>query len=468
MSDDLSTFLDNLEDSSIKDVSSQDQFNTLSQVLNLDAKSSSLIKEIIDSLKGDLFKNLKNTSNETIKRFNNNFFLNYYNAFLKHQQNPQDKALLLYLKFGHISNELISSDVNDFIINNLKLDEASENIIPLYHWLKMILTNQEQPCRSELGINYEKAIRDRYKKMSRKEKEHWDGISKDQKAKDKVSYELNNAIRVIMGMANTSKAIPHTLLGGLFAKAEHNFVSVSKLSKLIREIRKIDFSVFYRETVYHPNNNSTEIINKEVEPYFILLPICGDKVVFWEEYCGNKKSTRGRIFVPIFFTGNLRASMIQALAAFRWELCRSTKGALWTDAVEGGLTGMFYDHVTFYKKNTKLSFEAKEKLGQLIRDNRKEPKRLFMYYYNLWIEYESKGIMKMDKICRQIFFKHLPFSSQIRDELNRIPIYHELINKYNNICQRNINRLEIRYKSRKNEQGELPKELLDNLSFYRY
>ena len=48
--------------------------------------------------------------------------------------------------------------------------------------------------------------------------------------------------------------------------------------------------------------------------------------------------------------------MIRAIGGFRWELCRSSKGALWADPVEGGITGAFYDYVTFYKKNNKYQF----------------------------------------------------------------------------------------------------------------
>ena len=160
--------------------------------------------------------------------------------------------------------------------------------------------------------------------------------------------------------------------------------------------------------------------------------------------------------------------MIKALGDFRWELCRSSKGALWTDPVEGGVSGQFYDYITFYKKNSKLSFAAKEKLHETVKNFRKEPRRLFVHFYSSWIESESKGVMKLDKACREMFFKHLPFSRPIRDALKRIPIYADLINKYDNVTMRNINRLEIRYKNRVDENGELPKVLKDNLAFYKY
>ena len=342
--------------------------------------------------------------------------------------------------------------------------------MPFHRWLEMIFKDEETPSLNELGLNYPKYLRYTYKRMSRRERAAWDSIPESQQKFNKIKYELNNMAKLVMRMMQAqSSPAPYMLLGILLGKVEYSFVSFSRLTKLIEELKQIDFSVFYRETVYHASNTSTEIINTEVEPYFILLPICGNKVVFWQEFSNGKKSSRGRIFVPAFFIGDLRASMIKALGDFRWELCRSSKGALWTDPVEGGVSGQFYDYITFYKKTVSSLLPPKKNYTKPSKTFARSPEGYLSIFTVSWIESESKGVMKLDKACTcEMFFKHLPFSRPIRDALKRIPIYADLINKYDNVTMRNINRLEIRYKNRVDENGELPKVLKDNLAFYKY
>ena len=470
MSEDLSDFLDSLELSSPADFSdsldsSDKQAKHLASALASNPEYASLIADIISKQKDNISQNLKEMAN--VRQYNDNFFLIYEILFFKYLDNPDNKPLLLFLCLAHISDSLINQETKSFIESNL-LPSDFKTVISLYDWLKLIFDGKENPSLSELGIDYPKHLRNQLGRLSKKEREQREKFSGFEKSRDKVVYELNNMTKTVMRMMQVNpESNPYLLAQPLLGRINHSFVSYSKIKKLIEELKQIDFSVFYREIVYHPDNTNTEIVQKEVEPYFIIMPTCGDKVVFWQELSENKKTSRGRIFVPAFFIGDFRASMIEALGAFRWELCRSSKGARWIDPVDGGVTGLFYDYITFYKKNSKLSIEAREKLENIIKNLRKDPKKIFVYFYKIWVERESKGVMRLDKVCREIFFKHIPFPEAIREKLKRIPIYGELGNKYNNVAQRNIARLEIRYKNKVDENGNLPKELENNLAFYR-
>ena len=114
-----------------------------------------------------------------------------------------------------------------------------------------------------------------------------------------------------------------------------------------------------------------------------------------------------------------------------------------------------------------MSLEAKEKLHHVVNNNRKDPKRIFLAIYTLWIEFESKGIMKLDKFARDIFFKHAPFSKSIRDQLKKSPGLLPFVTRYENISQKQVDRLEMRYRQRKDKDGNLPKVLIGNLAFYK-
>ena len=469
MSEDLKDFLDSLEDSSVDSSvdSSDEQVKYLLNLLKSSPEYDS-IAGVILKLESDISENFKEISN--IKQYNDGFLIIYKILFFKYLDNPDDKLLLLFLRFSHISDFLINKETKSFIENGLLPDETSETstIISFCYWLELIFEGRENPSLSEMGVDYSKHSRDKHARMSRKERERAGKISDNEENQDKVIYELNNMAKTVMKMMQANpETNPYLLSQPFLGRINHSFVSFSKIKELIEELKQIDFSVFYREVVYRHDNTNTEIIHKEIEPYFIIMPTCGDKIVFWQEISENKKGSRGRIFVPAFFIGDFRSSMIEALGAFRWELCRSSKGARWIDPIDGGITGLFYDYITFYKKNSKLSFEAKEKLENTIKNFRKNPKKVFVYFYKIWMESESKGVMRLDKMCRGIFFKHVPFSMSIRERLKRIPIYGDLGNKYNNVAEKNISRLEIRYRNKVDEHGKLPEELEGNLTFYR-
>ncbi|HMA99931.1 MAG TPA: hypothetical protein VKS21_02990 [Spirochaetota bacterium] len=402
---------------------------------------------------------------KTARQINKDFLSLYANVIIKEFKNENMPPELEYfLYYGLLTENYVDKELIQFIYEIKDEHKPAYTIITFKEWLRLIYDGKEIPSINEFGIDYNKFMREQKRRLSAKEKAELDNLSDEEKAKNRVKYELDNMFKVVSTMVAPNRSSRfYPLTNKLSGNPAYSYMLKEKIENLINELKSYDFSVFYRETLYQRKN----FIQKEVTPYFVLLPLCGDKVVFWQDIAANKKNSKARFFIPIFLNGNLRSSMVKALANFRWEICRTVKGALWQNPVDGGLTGAFYDFITFFKKNSKLTIEAKEKLRNIVKNNRKDPKKIFFLFYYQWIEYERRGIMKLDRLSRDIFFKFCPFSKHIRDFLERIPVFAHPINRYNNIQKREVTKLEAKYKKKRDANGELPPELQENLDFIK-
>jgi len=235
------------------------------------------------------------------------------------------------------------------------------------------------------------------------------------------------------------------------------YTSKKKIETITRDLKNIDFSVFYRETVLKMGD-AREIIQEEVIPYFILLPIFGSRTLLWQDMTGTNKRSRGRIVVPVFFMGDLTRSLVHTFASFRWELNRDIKGAMWADPIDGGVTGEYFDYVNNFKKNTKLSQEAKEKIDERFRSIRNNRDR-FAEDYTQWVLFEKDGIMKLNNVVREMFFRHIPFREDIRKKLEEMPAFAQAATRYKNVHKREVEAYERRFKKYQDEAGSLPEEL---------
>ncbi|HOQ10154.1 MAG TPA: hypothetical protein PLG09_08535 [Syntrophomonadaceae bacterium] len=135
-------------------------------------------------------------------------------------------------------------------------------------------------------------------------------------------------------------------------------------------------------------------------------------------------------------------------------------------ANEVSLYADYNDYIQFYAKNRDLSPEAKEKLKSEIKRHRNNPAEVFTEDYKTWINYESDGLVRLNKVARQILFKHCPFSQPIRDKLRNNPNYNTFINQYEQNRARQYKLLESRY-AKLQKFGDLDQDLLDNLAYYQ-
>ncbi|HMY68469.1 MAG TPA: Crp/Fnr family transcriptional regulator, partial [Leptospiraceae bacterium] len=213
-----------------------------------------------------------------------------------------------------------------------------------------------------------------------------------------------------------------------------------------------------------------EFVQRSIIPDFILVPSIGSKIMMWQDLsvlrgAGSKESP-GRIIFPIFILGDLKTMMLEAIAAFRWELCKNILGPEWNNVGVPSITSEYMDYIQFFKKNKDLSIEIKEKIAAEFKRFRTDRDK-FVNDYMLWIKYESEGIQRLNKVVRGIFYKHIPFQKDIRDKVSKLPAYADMHNRFTNIRNRQFREFEARYKKYMDAQGRYPAVIQENLDFYR-
>ena len=285
--------------------------------------------------------------------------------------------------------------------------------------------------------------------------------------KKRLNYEidtfLQNNVRFTSGSPLSSLPILNRYQ--MHRSIDKAFLTKQAVADAIKKIMDIDSTVFYREVLW--NNEklgiSREFLQKEVFPYFLMIPSIGNRVMMWQEISGNDKSSKGRIVLPTFCTANLSILLCQALATFRWELAKTCMGVDWNNIGIPSITADYTDYVQFYKKNRDLSQAIKVKLKSQFKKFRSDRER-FANDYVSWIQQESNGILRLNKVVRGILYRHIPFKKDIREKLSKLPVFSEIDNRFKNIRQKKLNQLGIRYR----KFGEaLPEELRMNLNYYK-
>jgi len=172
---------------------------------------------------------------------------------------------------------------------------------------------------------------------------------------------------------------------------------------LLARIESIDKEAFCR--VYKNKLN-------RIPPYVVLLPCYGDTGVCWEPFNKHNRATsRGRIFIPMY-PKNLYIALLSAVADLRWQVAKEKASFYW---MEEGLTGNYYQW-----------FQAQKLKGDV--------KDYFIQDYILWMTKEAEGIQKLEKEIRGTFWRHMPFTQEVKEKLKtRSFVYQELY-------QRDLNR----------------------------
>jgi hypothetical protein len=392
----------------------------------------------------------------------------YKQVYLRSQREEiQPPPVKLMIKFGFFDEDLLEGEQIQEL-HNLVSQKSNPGDIPDIpvmaeaDFLKKIHIGKENPSITEMGQTYETFLKDEEKHGKSSEKEKYDSLDENTK---KVMYEIDHRLTTTVAICSGSTSTAFPILTSMTIKGSfnNNYIDPEKLAHTVRELISIDYSVFHRETVVKLGN-AREVIEEEVIPNFVLLPCHGTKTMLWQELDGTNRKTRGRIVVPIFFTGDITKSLAHSFACFRWELNRTIKGGMWADPVEGGITGLYFDYVNFYKKSKKLSLEAKEKITEKFRSLRTNRDR-FADDYIMWVLYEKDGIMRINSVIRDMFFRNIPFRKEMRVKLENMPAYNEIAPRYKNIQARNITGYERKYKKYFGENGKLPDELQKYMDF---
>lgn len=398
------------------------------------------------------------------------FFILYEEAFKRTQvDNSCPKLISMFLNFGYMDERLVTKEqaislyrlcdkeypCNDFSVYNAK------------KWLEMIYQNKKDPSINDFGQDYYDVFRDMKK---RKIVTDQDKPAYDRDFKAKTNFEINN-------MLKTNQKVCHGHISSYFPvlhkdiitrDLEKAVVTPARLQQAINNILAIDFSIFYREIWYKNEQKAIEKepIMKEIRPDIIIVPTFGSRVSMWQEITGKARNTPGRFIVPAFTDENLAEMVLKLIGAFRWELCRTMMGVAWNDITEKSLTSEYTDYIQFFKKNHDLTEEAKEKIKVQIQKSRNVMREIFTSDYETWINYESKGILRLNKLARSILFRYCPPPKEMRDALAKQPAFSDLLMQLNTSRAKTAKSLTGKYaKLFKNDP--IDKDMEANLVFYR-
>ncbi|MCL2721724.1 MAG: hypothetical protein FWD47_10355 [Treponema sp.] len=171
---------------------------------------------------------------------------------------------------------------------------------------------------------------------------------------------------------------------------------------MLARIESIDKEAFCR--IYKNRLN-------RIAPYVLLIPTYGDMGFCWEPFDRyNRATSRGRIVIPMY-PRNLYLAVLTAVADLRWQVAKEKASFYW---MEEGLTGNYYQ---WFQAN-KLKGDIKE---YFIRD------------YILWMTKEAEGIQKLEKDVRGTFWRHMPFTQEVKERLKtRNLVYQELYQRDQN------------------------------------
>jgi hypothetical protein len=398
------------------------------------------------------------------------FFVIYDEAFKRTQtDNSCPKLISMFLNFGYMDERLVTKQqaIALYRLCDKEYSCSDFNVYNTKKWLELIYNNKKEPSINDFGQDYSDVFRDMKK---RKIVSDADKPAYDRDFKAKVSFEVNN-------MLKTNQKVCHGHMSSYFPilhkdiitrDLEKAVVTPTRLQQAINNLLAIDFSIFYREIWYKNDVRGIEKepIMKEIRPDIIIVPTFGSRVSMWQEITGKARNTPGRFIVPAFTDENLSELVLKLIGAFRWELCRTMMGVAWNDITEKSLTSEYTDYIQFFKKNHDLTEDAKEKIKIQIQKNRNVMREIFTSDYETWINYESKGILRLNKLARSILFRYCPPPREMRNALAKQPAFTDLLTQLNNSRAKTAKSLTGKYaKLFKNDPIDRDMEL--NLIFYR-
>ena len=288
-------------------------------------------------------------------------------------------------------------------------------------------------------------------------------------SKMKVEFEIKNMFqsghRVTYGRVTTF--CPIMMEEDLINVVEKMAVTAERLENAINKVRRLDYSALYRDVLFSDPDRgiNQEWIKKEVLPDVILMPNAGTRALMWQENSGAKSDSPARFLFPMFTASDLDEQMVETIGRFRWEICRRVQGVYWNDIREKSLTSEYCDYIQFYRKNSDLSADAKEKLKTALLRARNSYREVFVKDYQAWMKYESQGSFRLNKVSRDILARYCPFAKEVRQTLSSNPQYQAAFRKLDVENHKREQRLSSLYDKYEAAGGVITPELKENLRF---
>lgn len=409
--------------------------NTILEFAGGDLELSASFRQHVHSYK--LLSDKSSSDDETSRlrtALTNEFYALYSVIFERTLSSATIPApVRMFLYFGYVDEELAGIDNAIYLYGLLDTmtDHSSQGVYTFYDWLMAIFQGKKEPSRNEFDQDYSDYIH----------KQKLNGNITDADLKElendsmaKVNYELRNMFPTVnkITYGRISVFCPLFCADDVLKGLKDSYVTVSAISKAIEQIKRVDYTLFYRESFDKENMNvlGRELIHFEYLPDVILMPNVGIRGVMWQEIEGKRRNSSGRMLFSIFHLDDVELTSIRLAGEFRWELCKRIQGSRWNDISDRSLTSEYFDYIQFYRKNHDLSSEAKEKVRSGLQRTKNSFKEMFVRDYIVWIMFEGNGSPRLNKVARKILFTYCPFPKGIRNKLKQNPLYTEILSQH--------------------------------------
>ncbi len=397
------------------------------------------------------------------KRLTKGFFTIYESVVKRSfKDDTPPLAVRLFLRFGYVSEELLTADQLQELIGLPEIDnEALEcKVYTMPMWLKEIYEGRKNPSKDEFDTDYEEYLRKEAATGKRDPKTVQDTfMDPDQRMHFEVDKLLRYADRNVNG--NISTFVPVLCSEGLYNKIDNAVVTGAAINSEVRKLEKLDYSIFYREKLTsYPKveiPNFTNIVR--FTPDFILFPVYGRNGVLWQDIEGRVKQSHARILLPSLFEQDLSQEILKLMAHFRWEKCRTDMGAQWNNYRYPSLTSEYTDYLQFYRKNTELTPEKKEKIKLQLQQCNNKHREVFARDYQDWIVREAVGAMRLNRINRGIMFTYCPFASDVAQGLLVQNAYQEAARRFMTEKRKQEQTLTVLERKFEKNNIDLPEEI---------
>ncbi len=409
--------------------------NTILEYACADMEISNSFREHVHSYKllGDKFA----TDEETCRlraELTKEFYTLYGLVFERTLDGLQIPApVKMFLYFGYVDEELagIPNALYLYRLLDTITDHSSQGLYTFYDWLLAIYLGKKEPSRNEFDQDYADYI---HKQKLNNRITDADFKELECNSMAKVNYELRNLFPAVnkITYGRISIFCPLFCAENVLKNLDDSYVTVSMIAKAIEQVKKVDYTLFYRESLDMENLNTLgkEVLHFEYLPDIILMPNVGIRGAMWQEVEGKRRNSSGRMFSSIFHLEDMNLTMTRLAGEFRWELCKRIQGGRWNDISDPSLTSEYFDYIQFYRKSHDLSSEAKEKVRSSLQRAKNSFKEMFVRDYIIWIMFEGNGSPRLNKVARKILYTYCPFPKAVEENLKQNPLYTEIINQH--------------------------------------
>lgn len=416
----------------------------------------------------------KNNSDDASRRLRltltKHFYTIYEGAFFRSLKDTSvPKVVKMFFYFGYVDEHLAGLENAAYLYSIVdKLPTAPDKgVYSFYEWLRAIYDGKKFPSRNEFDTDYIAYVHE-LKVTGKITPAEERAMQEDRKKQ--VEFELHNLFPSVnkISFGRIASFAPVFSEHNILKDLSGSLVTAEKIEETLRQIRSVDFSAYYRDTIYtNPDLGiGKESVSVEILPDIILMPNIGTRGIMWQEIEGKKRTTPSRMMVSIFQMEDLTNILVRLTGDFRWEMCKRIQGARWNDISDASLTSEYFDYIQFYKKNRDLSSDAKDKIKLSMQKAKNSYKEMFIRDYISWILFEGAGSPRLNKVARAILFTYCPFSKEIRDKLKSNPLYKETMERYDIKLAQKIHHYDNLFQKLKNTGNDVPPEIMAQRKFF--